>query len=240
MAWVKLGVNIDHVATLRQARRERDPDPVLAALIAEQAGADGVTAHLRMDRRHIQERDLEILRQTVKTRLNLEMAPTQEMVQIALRVKPDQCTLVPERPEEVTTEGGLDVVFHQDVIRRVVQRLQDAGIEVSLFIDPQLEQVRAAQRVGANAIEINTNAYAHAASLEIRNQELDNVRQTAQMAARLGLRVLAGHALNYHNVRPIVEIPEIEELNIGHAIVARALFVGFFEAVREMKRLLER
>jgi pyridoxine 5-phosphate synthase len=240
MAWVKLGVNVDHVATLRQARRERDPDPVLAALIAEQAGADGITAHLRLDRRHIQERDLEILRQTVKTRLNLEMAPTQEMVQIALRVKPDQCTLVPERPEEVTTEGGLDVVFHQDVVRRVVQRLQDAGIEVSLFIDPQLEQVRAAQRVGANAIEINTNAYAHAASPDIRAQELDNVRQTAQLAARLGLRVLAGHALNYHNVRPIVEIPEIEELNIGHAIIARALFVGFFEAVREMKRLLER
>ena len=240
MAWVKLGVNVDHVATLRQARRGREPDPVLAALLAERAGADGITVHLRSDRRHIQERDLELLRQTVQTRLNLEMAPTHEMVNIAVQIKPDQCTLVPERPEEITTEGGLDVQFHLDVVRTVIQRLRDAGIEVSIFIDPDENQVKASQRAGADAIEINTNAYAQARDPEVRQRELAAIRAAAQRAHRLGLRVLAGHALNYHNVRPIVEIAEIEELNIGHAIVSHALFVGFFEAVREMKRLLER
>lgn len=240
MGWVKLGVNVDHVATLRQARRGREPDPVHAALTAERAGADGITVHLRQDRRHIQERDLEILRQVVRTRLNLEMAPTHEMVNIAIRVKPDQCTLVPERPEEVTTEGGLDVAFHQDVVKLVIQRLKDAGIEASIFVDPDPEQIRASQKVGADAIEINTNQYAIAQDPESIERELASIRDAARLAHRLGLRVLAGHALNYHNVRPIVEIPEIEELNIGHAIVAHALFVGFFEAVREMKRLLQR
>ncbi len=240
MAWVRLSVNVDHVATLRQARRGAEPDPILAALIAEQAGADGVTVHLRGDRRHIQERDLELLRQTVKTRLNLEMATTQEMIQIALRVKPDQCTLVPERPDEITTEGGLDVVFHQDVVRRVTQRLRDAGIDVSIFVDPDPDQIRAAHRVGAQIIEINTNAYAQATEPEIRAGELETIQTCAQLGARLGLRVHAGHALNYHNVRPIVAIEEIEELSIGHAIIARALFVGFYQAVRDMKTLLRR
>ncbi len=240
MAWVKLGVNVDHVATLRQARRGVEPDPVHAALEAERAGADGVTIHLRQDRRHIQERDLELLRQLVQTRLNLEMAPTHEMVGIALRVRPDQCTLVPERPDEVTTEGGLDVVFHQDVVKVVIQRLKDAGIEASIFVDPDPDQIKASQRVGADAIEINTNLYATATTLESREQELAKVRESARLAHRLGLRVLAGHALNYRNVRPIVAIPEIEELNIGHAIVAHAIFVGIFAAVKEMKRLLER
>ena len=240
MAWVKLGVNVDHVATLRQARRGVEPDPVHAALEAERAGADGITIHLRQDRRHIQERDLELLRQVVQTRLNLEMAPTHEMVGIALRVRPDQCTLVPERPEEVTTEGGLDVVFHQDVVKVVIQRLKDAGIEASIFVDPDPDQIKASQRVGADAIEINTNLYATATTAESREQELAKVRDAARLAHRLGLRVLAGHALNYRNVRPIVEIPEIEELNIGHAIVAHAIFVGISAAVKEMKRLLER
>lgn len=237
---VKLGVNIDHVATLRQARREMVPDPVYAALVAEQAGADGITVHLRGDRRHIQERDLEILRRVIQTRLNLEMAPTQEMINIALRVKPDQCTLVPERPEEITTEGGLDVQFHMDIVKVVIQRLKDAGIEVSIFVDHDENQMKAAQKAGADAIEINTNAYAHAVTPQQARDELQTIRNCAQLAKKLGLRVLAGHALNYRNVRPIVTVSEIEELNIGHAIITQALFVGLHEAVNAMLRLLER
>ena len=240
MPAVKLGVNIDHVATLRQARGGMEPEPIHAALVAERAGADGITVHLRGDRRHIQERDLELLRRVVHTHLNLEMAATHEMVNIALRVKPDQCTLVPERPDEVTTEGGLDVAFHIDVVKVVVQRLKEAGIEVSIFVDPDENQVKASQRAGADAVEINTNMYAHAPNSRQGGEELRSIRACAQLANKLGLRVLAGHALNYHNVRPIVAVPEVEELNIGHAIIAHAVFVGLERAVREMKRLLER
>lgn len=235
---MKLGVNIDHVATIREARKSNEPDPIAAAVIAELAGADGVTIHLRGDRRHIQERDLRILRETVKTHLNLEMAPTQEMVRIATNVKPDMCTLVPERPEEVTTEGGLDVALNLENVRRVIKRLQEFSIEVSIFIDPELDQVKAAYNASANAIEINTNKYALCTKPDDINNELQKIKDAAVLAKKLGMRVLAGHALNYLNVKKIVEIPEIEELNIGHNIIARAVLIGLESAVKEMKEKL--
>jgi len=235
---MKLGVNIDHIATLREARKTNEPDPVAAAVIAELAGADGITIHLRSDRRHIQERDLRLLKEVVKTHLNLEMAPTQEMLRIATNVKPDTCTLVPERPEEVTTEGGLDVALNLENVRRVTKRLQEFSIEVSIFIDPELDQVKAAYNASANAIEINTNKYALATKPEDINNELQKVKDAATLANKLGMRVLAGHALNYLNVKIIVEIPEIEELNIGHTIIARAALVGLERAVKEMKEKL--
>ena len=235
---MKLGVNIDHIATLREARKTNEPDPVAAAVIAELAGADGITIHLRGDRRHIQERDLRLLREVVRTHLNLEMAPTQEMLRIATNVKPDTCTLVPERPEEVTTEGGLDVALNLENVRRVTKRLQEFSIEVSIFIDPELDQVKAAYNASANAIEINTNKYALATKPEDINSELQKVKDAATLANKLGMRVLAGHALNYLNVKIIVEIPEIEELNIGHNIIARAALVGLERAVKEMKEKL--
>ncbi len=238
--YVKLGVNVDHVATLREARKTHEPDPLLAALLAEQAGADGITVHLRGDRRHIQERDLELLRRSIQTRLNLEMAPTQEMVNIALSIHPDQCTLVPERPNEVTTEGGLDVQFHISVLQPIVERLKLGGIEVSIFVDPDVTQIRACHKIGAQAIEINTNLYATASDEGLRKAEIKKIEECAQLAERMGLRVLAGHALNYHNVQAIVRIKAIEELNIGHAIIARAVFTGIQQAVREMKELLKR
>ena len=235
---MKLGVNIDHVATIREARKSNEPDPVAAAVIAEIAGADGITIHLRSDRRHIQERDLRILKETVKTHLNLEMAPTQEMVRIATNIKPDMCTLVPERPEEVTTEGGLDVALNLENVRRAIKRLQEFSIEVSIFIDPELDQVKAAYNASANAIEINTNKYALAAKPDDRDNELQKIKDASALAKKLGMRVLAGHALNYLNVKKIVEIPEIEELNIGHNIIARAVLVGLERAVKEMKKKL--
>jgi pyridoxine 5-phosphate synthase len=233
-----LGVNVDHVATLRQSRRTQYPDPVAAAVLAELAGADQITIHLREDRRHIQERDLQIMRKTVTTRLNLEMAATQEMVKIAYEVKPDVVTLVPERREELTTEGGLDVVGGRETIRRVVKTLRDADIEVSLFIDPDLDQVKAAHRAEAEVVEFHTGRYCDARLAADRRRELSRVVDACKAASKLGLKVAAGHGLNYQNVLPVAAIPEIEELNIGHSIVARAVLVGFERAVREMKDLL--
>jgi pyridoxine 5-phosphate synthase len=236
----RLGVNVDHVATLRQSRRTQYPDPVAAAVLAELAGADQITIHLREDRRHIQERDLQIMRRTVATRLNLEMAATQEMVKIAYEAKPDVATLVPERREELTTEGGLDVVGGRDNVRRVVKNLRDADIEVSLFIDPDLDQVKAAHRAEAQVVELHTGRYCDARLAPDRRRELSRIVDAAKAAAKLGLGVAAGHGLSYQNVTPIAAIPEIEELNIGHAIVAHAVLVGFERAVREMKALLEK
>jgi pyridoxine 5-phosphate synthase len=236
----RLGVNVDHVATLRQSRRTQYPDPVAAAMLAELAGADQITIHLREDRRHIQDRDLQVMKKTVTTRLNLEMAATQEMVKAAWEVKPDVVTLVPERREELTTEGGLDVVSGRDGIRRVVKTLRDAEIEVSLFIDPDLDQVKAAHRAEAQTVEFHTGRYCDARLAADRRRELSRLLDACKAAAKLGLTVAAGHGLNYHNVLPVAAIPEIEELNIGHSIVARAVLVGFERAVREMKELLDR
>jgi pyridoxine 5-phosphate synthase len=234
----RLGVNVDHVATLRQARRTRYPDPVTAAALAELGGADQITMHLREDRRHIQDRDLRILRETVQTMLNLEMAATPEMVKIAYEVRPDVCTLVPERREELTTEGGLDVAGQQDPIRKVVRALRDAEIAVSLFIDPEIDQIRAAHRVDAQHIELHTGRYAEARRPAEREQELLRISECARAAKRLGLEVAAGHGLSYENVKPIARIADIAELNIGHSIVARAVLVGMERAVREMIELM--
>ncbi len=235
---ILLGVNVDHVATLRQARGTRFPDPVQAALEAELAGADGITVHLREDRRHIQDRDVEILAGSVATRLNLEMAVTEEMLGIACRLKPAFCCLVPERREELTTEGGLDVVGQIDRLREACGRLRDAGIQVSLFIDPERRQLDAACAVGAPYVEIHTGAYADAGTESEAAGELDRIRRAVAAGQALGLRVNAGHGLNYHNVQPVAALPGIHELNIGHAIVARAVFSGLGPAVREMKRLI--
>jgi pyridoxine 5-phosphate synthase len=230
----RLGVNIDHVATLRQARRAPEPDPVHAAVLAELGGAHGITVHLRADRRHMQDRDVEMLRQVVKTRLNLEMGATQEMVRTALTVKPDQATLVPERREELTTEGGLDVILNSAQLRPVVRTLQEAGIQVSLFVDPDLEQVKEAHKIDAQAVEINTASYADARDERLRESSLRKVTDAARLGRKLGLHVHAGHGLTYTNVAAIAALLEIGELNIGHNIVARAVLVGMERAVREM------
>lgn len=232
---IKLGVNIDHVATLREARRTLYPDPVQAALVVEQAGADAITLHLREDRRHIQERDVEILRQVLQTRMNLEMSVTDTMVGFAERIQPQDCCLVPERREELTTEGGLDVLTHQVKISAACKRLAAAGVRVSLFIDPEIAQIEAAAATGAPIIEIHTG---HFADAEDPVAELARIELAAHTARDFGLQVNAGHGLNYHNVQAIAAIREIAELNIGHAIVARALFNGLSEAVREMKQLM--
>jgi pyridoxine 5-phosphate synthase len=234
---IRLGVNVDHVATLRQARRGEVPDPVKAALLAEQAGAEGITVHLREDRRHIQERDVELLRAGVKTKLNLEMAVTPAMVVYAQRVRPDDACFVPEKREELTTEGGLDVVGHKTKIAEAVQRLQGNGIRVSLFIDPEKAQIETAREVGARGIEIHTGTYCNATGAA-REKELAAVIAGARLARSLGLEVHGGHGLNYENVSPIAHIPEIVELNIGHSIIARAIMVGLEQAVRDMKRLI--
>jgi pyridoxine 5-phosphate synthase len=236
---ILLGVNIDHIATIRQARLTRYPEVIQAALIAEQAGADGITAHLREDRRHIQDRDIDLLRAMIETRLNLEMAVTEEMVGIARRVRPAACCLVPEKREELTTEGGLDVAGNIERIRSAAERLGEAEIEVSLFIDADPRQVEAAARTGAPVIELHTGHYADAASERDRAAEFERLRQAAEAGAALGLRVNAGHGLHYHNTAAICRIPQIVELNIGHSIVARALISGLAAAVREMKRLME-
>lgn len=230
----RLGVNIDHVATVRQARKVRYPDPILAAALAEIAGAEQITLHLREDRRHIQERDLRLLRETCQTQLNLEMAATPEMVKVAYEYKPDMVTLVPERREEITTEGGLDVATQTDSLRKLIRSLKDAGLIVSLFIDPSLDQVRASHKCDADRIELHTGRYCDARRGTPRNQELTRIVDAAKTAAKLGMGVAAGHGLNYDNVEPIARISEIDELNIGHAIVARAVLVGFDRAVREM------
>ena len=235
---LSLGVNIDHIATLRQARRTVEPDPVAAAVIAELAGADGITVHLREDRRHIQERDVRLLRQTVRTHLNLEMAATDEMVAIALEIKPDYVTLVPERREEITTEGGLDVAGQVSRLSEVVSQLQGSGIPVSLFVDPDPIQIAAAAQVGARWVELHTGRYAEASSEAQREAELAQLRQASQQAIQLGLRVNAGHGLTYWNVGPVARIPGMEELNIGHSIISRAVLVGLDRAVREMRQAM--
>ena len=230
-----LGVNIDHVATIRQARRTVEPDPIAAAVLAELGGANGITAHLREDRRHIQDRDIHLLRETVRTHLNLEMAATEEMVAIALDVKPDYVTLVPEKREEVTTEGGLDVAGSLEKLKNVVDRLQSANIPVSLFIDADEVQIRASADTQAKFIELHTGKYADAANSDMRQGELDLLKIGCEQALSLGLRVNAGHGLTYINVYPVACLPGMEELNIGHTIVSRAVLVGMEKAVREMK-----
>jgi pyridoxine 5-phosphate synthase len=234
---IRLGVNIDHVATVRQARRTYEPDPVAAAILATLGGADGITVHLREDRRHIQDRDVEILRQTVNTRLNLEMATSDEIVQLAIRVKPDEVTLVPEKREELTTEGGLDVIAHSHAIRIATDKLKAAGIVVSLFINADIEQVDMAKAVGADAIEFHTGTYADARGEAVEG-ELAELRTATAHAVQRGLHVHMGHGLNYQNVPPIVRIPGVEELNIGHAIVSRAVLMGLERAVRDMKQVM--
>jgi pyridoxine 5-phosphate synthase len=235
---IKLGVNIDHVATLRQARGTRYPDPVQAALEAEQAGADAITLHLREDRRHIQEQDVEMLRRLVQTRMNLEMAVADDIVAFACRIRPHEACLVPERRQELTTEGGLDVVGGLKKITDVCARLADAGVRVSLFVDAEPDQIEAAARTGAPVIEIHTGRYAETESGAAGRQELVRIEQAVLQGLGLKLQVNAGHGLNYHNVQAIAAIPGISELNIGHAVIARAVFTGLPEAVREMKRLM--
>ncbi|MEC8907800.1 MAG: pyridoxine 5'-phosphate synthase [Pseudomonadota bacterium] len=235
---VLLGVNIDHVATLRQARGTRYPDPVQAAFIAEQAGADGITIHPREDARHIQVRDVRMLAGTLQTRMNLEMAVTEAMIQLAEEVKPEACCLVPEKREELTTEGGLDVLAQEDTIKDAVARLAAVGAEVSLFIDADYEQIDATIRTGAPVIELHTGGYADAETPAEQARELERIRDAAAYAAGKGLIVNAGHGLHYHNVEAIAQIPQMNELNIGHAIIAQALFSGLEGAVRDMKQLL--
>lgn len=235
---ILLGVNIDHVATVRQARGTRYPDPVHAALLAEQAGADGITAHLREDRRHIQDRDIDLLKQVLQTKLNLEMAVTDAMLDVACRVRPQACCLVPERREELTTEGGLDVAGALARMREACRRLADVDVEVSLFIDPELAQIDAAVEVGAPVVELHTGRYADAASRESRLAELERIRIAAEYAHRAGLQVNAGHGLTLNNVEAICRIPTIVELNIGHALIAQALFGGLAQAVGDMKRVM--
>jgi len=233
-----LGVNIDHIANIRQARQTVEPDPVPMAMLAELGGADGITVHLREDRRHIQDRDVELLRQTVRTRLNLEMAATDEMAAIALRFRPDMVTLVPERREEVTTEGGLDVAGKGSAVAAIVEQLQSHGLPVSLFVDAESSQLQACRSCGARWVELHTGRYAEA-SWDQQPQELARLQEGTALARQLGLRVNAGHGLTYQNVEPIAAIPGMEELNIGHTIVARAVVVGLQQAVREMRTLIQ-
>lgn len=234
----RLGVNIDHVATLRQARGGREPDPLGAAILAELAGADGLVVHLREDRRHIQDRDFTLLKEIITTKLNLEMAADETVAKIALNVKPDMVTLVPERRQELTTEGGLAVAEQRDRLRAVVQLFHDSGIPVSLFIDPDLNQVRAAHKIQADCVELHTGRYANTRRLKEERAEFENLTQAAKLAEKLGLAISAGHGLNYHNVSGLTEITEIAEFNIGHSIISRSVFVGLERAVREMKELV--
>jgi len=234
----KLGVNIDHVATIREARKTVEPDPVWAAAIAELAGADQITCHLREDRRHVSDRDVEVLKRTVRSKLNLELAVAEEIVGIALRIKPDQATIVPEKREEVTTEGGLDAAGNLARVTEVTKSLQDSGIIVSLFIDPEREQVEASHAAGAEAVEFHTGCYAEASKPDDVKTELAKLCAAAELAREVGLHVHAGHGLTYLNVQPVAEIAGVEELNIGHSIIARAVLVGLDKAVREMKALI--
>ena len=240
LAAIQLGVNIDHVATLRQARGTRYPDPVEAARLAENAGADSITVHLREDRRHIQERDVRLLRQVLQTRMNLEIAATTEMLKFACDTRPQGCCLVPERRRELTTEGGLDASVQREALAPYCAQLADAGVRVALFIDPDAVQIQAAAALRVPAVELHTGRYADATDEHHQAQELHRLRHAAQLSARLGIEVHAGHGLNYHNVMPVAAIAEIVELNIGHSIIARALMTGLPEAVREMKHLMQR
>lgn len=235
---MKLGVNIDHIATLRQARMTNEPDPIYAATIAELAGADGITIHLRQDRRHIQERDLELLRAIVKTKLNLEMGISMEMVKIALKHKPDICTLVPETADEVTTTGGLDVLMYSEKIDEVAGNLNAAGIEVSIFVDPNIDQIKACYKLGIKTIEINTGEYAKNWNNNYTQLELEKIKKSVIYGQKVNLKVLAGHGLTYHNVKPIANIESISELNIGHSIISNSTFMGLEKAVRQMKELI--
>jgi pyridoxine 5-phosphate synthase len=233
----ELGVNIDHVATIRQARKTYEPDPVAAAILAELAGADAITVHLREDRRHIQDRDVRVLRETVTSKLNLELSVVDEIVGIACQVRPDQATIVPERREEVTTEGGLDIVAHRSAVARAVERLKAAGIAVSLFLDPDARQIEAGASLGVDAIELHTGQYALAKGRQ-QSEQLELLRQAGRQIVDLGIRLHAGHGLDYLNVRDVASIPQMRELNIGHSIVSRAVLVGLERAVREMKALI--
>jgi pyridoxine 5-phosphate synthase len=235
---VELGVNIDHVATVRQARRTNEPDPVWAATLAQLGGANGITLHLREDRRHIQDRDLRVLRETVTVKLNLELASNADVVEIACETRPDQATLVPEKREEVTTEGGLDLVDQRDKVAATVRRLQDAGILVSLFLDPDPRAIDAAIDMGADAVELHTGEYALAVGDAKQSAELVRLTNAGSLVVAAGLTLHAGHGLTYRNVKPIAAIPDMSELNIGHSIVARAIMIGFEQAVREMKKLI--
>jgi pyridoxine 5-phosphate synthase len=236
---VKLAVNVDHVATLRQARRGKEPSPIQAAVLAELAGAEGIIVHLREDRRHIQDEDVELLRKIVRTKLNLEMAAVPEIVNFAIKVKPDMATLVPERREELTTEGGLDVISNKELIKEVIKELQKAGIFVSLFIDPKIDQIEVAKEINAQMVELHTGNYAEAKTFEEQQEELVKLKEAAFHAKeRLKLRVSAGHGLNYYNVKPIVKITQVEELNIGHSIISFAVLVGIQEAVRKMIEII--
>lgn len=235
----KLGVNIDHVATLRQARREEAPDPVAAARLCEQSGAHSIVAHLREDRRHIQDKDIHKLRKIIKTKFNMEMSAAEEIVKIALKLKPDQATLVPEKRQEITTEGGLDVITNFKRLRSVVRRLQKKGIAVSLFIDPDRDQIKKAKETGAAMIELHTGTYARAKSETSTRHELKKLRTSARLARNLGLVVAAGHGLNYKNAKAVASIPEIVEFNIGHAIVSYAVFAGLKPAVKKMLRIIQ-
>jgi pyridoxine 5-phosphate synthase len=235
---ILLGVNIDHIATLRQARGTHYPNPIHAALLVEQAGADGITAHLREDRRHIQDRDILLLQELLQTRLNLEMAVTDEMVDIAINVKPAACCLVPEKRQELTTEGGLDVIASPVKIKKACQRLAEAGIEVSLFIDPDFQQIDAAVNMGVPVVELHTGSYADAKNKECQKQQLLRIEQAAEYAFNAGLQVNAGHGLHFHNVEAICRIPQIVELNIGHSIIANAVFSGLEQTVRELKAVM--
>ena len=238
---IRLGVNIDHVATVRNARRTFEPDPVHAAVIADLAGADQITLHVREDRRHVNERDLKLIKELIHSRVNLEMAITKEMIELALKVKPHQTTLVPEKRQEITTEGGLDVVGNFEKVKEAVSKLKEAGITVNIFIDPEEEQIRKAKEAGADAVELHTGAYAEAFAEndeEKVKRELNRIKKGAKFAKEIGLKVYAGHGLTYKNVKPIAQIEEIEELNIGHSIVANAILLGMKEAVEKMVRLI--
>jgi len=235
----RLGVNIDHVATLRQARGGSDPDPIAVAVLVELAGADGIVVHLREDRRHIQDRDLQLLREVIHTKLDLEMAADETMAKIALTVKPDMVTLVPERRQELTTEGGLDAAGHKDRIQQIVTLLHNGGIPVSLFIEPDLTQVKAAHKLSVDFVELHTGRYANAQRAKEADAEIEAITQAAKLAYKLGLGVNAGHGLHYQNVKRLIHVPEIVEYNIGHSIMSRAMLVGIDRAVREMKALLD-
>ena len=235
----RLSVNIDHVATIRQARCAKEPDPVTAASLAELGGADGITIHLREDRRHIQDRDAIILRKVVKTKLNLEMAGTKEMMKIALELKPDMVTLVPEKRQELTTEGGLDVITQKGHLKKIIAALKEAGIRVNLFIDPEPEQVKTSHRIGTNGIEIHTGKYCDTQDGVLKDKELKRIYNTALLASKLGMAVHAGHGLDYYNIKRVAEIREIEEFAIGFSIISRSVFAGIERAVKEMKELVK-
>ena len=235
---MKLAINVDHIATIREARQSNEPEPVLAALLAEQAGAEGVVCHIRSDRRHIKERDLRLFRETVKTKLNIEMAATEEMKRIALEINPDVVSLVPETPEELTTEGGLDVISNEKQLLPHIKKLRNAGIKISIFVDPNLKQIEACHKVGVDLIEINTGKYADLKSGKERQKALDEIRKAAEYGHSMGLEIHAGHGLDYKNVLPVAAIPEITEFSIGFSIVARSAIVGIEKAVKEMIALI--